>query len=161
MGKREKIIFYYDKFPFVKYVPVFGPFLDNIKKMDKDPVALKKVDEMVERILFIKNFHRTAPRKYTGGIVLNFLGLHPFLVTFHHITWKIRSMAYRGIKLSERPIVDELNINGVIIIPDFYTPEEIAALRRDFQTKSPFFIRHFPEFKEGLILGTNAVKPWT
>lgn len=161
MIKKENFLNFYAKNRWLKYFPWVGNFLEHLKNSSLDKDTMAKIAKLRERYYFYKTFFQTAPRKYVGGLALNLLGFQIVRVLFHDFFWRLRQIFSPPVSSKLQVYFDSLQRDGVVIIRNAFTPEEVQSLVDDFNDKTPNFISHFEEFKEGLVLASNSIAPWT
>jgi hypothetical protein len=94
-------------------------------------------------------FWRFAPRKYTGGAIINLLGFQLIRYYFYNYRYLLRPR--RG------DISAECDKHGIALLPSFIGPEGIARIhefRDQNQTKT---VSHFKDFSELVIANTKGV----
>ena len=161
MSKRSKLVAIYKKNAWMKYIPVVGNILENFRLYDSDISSKMRVEALSGKIYYYRNFFRLSPRKYSGGLILNILGFQILRTVNSYFKWKVRQSIIRKGEACDEIALKELNDNGVVVLRNFFSFEEIAILKKDFSDKSLEFVKHFEEFHEGLILPSNSIRPWT
>ena len=152
------------KAPFIMSIPAGRNLVEDLRIMHSSPAAYARVQSKLKPYFFLKDlkqFHRTAPKKYAGGVILNILGYQIFRTLFHSLRWKLRRLFTAKSKDPKvQEAVDTLDKYGVAIINDLYTMDEAQTLVDEFHKLDARFTNHFPEFKEGVV-STSCTPCWT
>ena len=93
--------------------------------------------------------------------MLNMAGWQSILTIKRYAGWLLRTRAQAAPSGRIKEWSDTMQRDGVVVIPDFFTPAQIAELKADFEKFRGRFVNHFEEFSEGLVHPTNSIAPWT
>ena len=94
-------------------------------------------------------FWRFAPRKYTGGAIMNLFGLQLIRYYFYNYRYLLRSR--RG------DISAECNQQGIAMRQGFIGPEGIARIHRFIYQNHAEEVSHFEDFSELVIANTKGI----
>lgn len=86
-----------------------------------------KVNQIVNNV-FSDDFLDKTPGLYSGGVLLNILGLQP-LRTIYRTLWRTKP---KKVRKEIQKYVDELDRDGIVVIPDFLPKEQFEALKKEF-----------------------------
>ncbi len=75
-----------------------------------------------------ENFLDSSPPLYAGGVVANMLGLHIARTLYMNI-WRMKP---KKVRKDIAQYVKTLNDDGILIIPDFFPPEQFNQIRKEF-----------------------------
>lgn len=95
-------------------------------------------------------FWRYAPRKYTGGVLLNLMGLQFFRYYFYNLRYLIRFQ--RGI------LADEIKLSGIIIKPQTFSFLAIDRILSFYKKNQHLAENYFRDFSELIIANTRGPK---
>jgi hypothetical protein len=69
-----------------------------------------------------------APPLYSGGVLLNTLGLHVFRTLYLNL-WRMKP---KKVRKEIQNYVDILDRDGILIIPDFFPKEQFEEIKKEF-----------------------------
>ncbi|MEP7147033.1 MAG: phytanoyl-CoA dioxygenase family protein [bacterium] len=75
-----------------------------------------------------ENYLDKAPPLYAGGVIANILGLHIFRTIFLNI-WRLKP---KKVKKEISEYVKILDRDGIVVIPDFFPPDQFEAIKKEF-----------------------------
>jgi hypothetical protein len=147
--KKQDLLNIYDRNTWIAHVPWLGGFFHDLKNAHLNKKSRTRIDNFLNNIHFFRNFHRLAPRKYLGGVVLNILGFQIYRMIFHHLSWKLRQLTTKDVPIALEEYRKTMERDGVIVISDIFSDSEVETLIKDFDEREKRFVAHFEEFKKG------------
>ena len=94
-------------------------------------------------------FWRFAPRKYTGGAILNLFGLQ--LIRYYFYNWRYLLRSRRG------EISTECGQHGIAVRQSFIDLEGVARIREFINKNQTKAVSHFEDFSELVITNTKGI----
>jgi hypothetical protein len=92
-----------------------------------------------------------ATRYHRGGVLANRLGLQVVRVLAKHAAWRLTP---RRVSADVRPYVEQLDRDGIAVIPNFLPPEQFAEVKQDFERSlGPAYQKRYErKLIDGLVL---------
>lgn len=80
---------------------------------------------------FITKFF-DPPLRFGGGLILNALGYHLLRIAFFQLSYVLKKRKQLHDEREKR-VLNELLANGIVVIPDFFSPEVFREIRNEYE----------------------------
>lgn len=98
---------------------------------------------LAKNVPVVRGFAYEVSPYHTGSVLENRLGLQVLRMVGKRLAWRLRRARVED---EIKPFAEVLHRDGVLVLPDFLTPEEFAAVLREIESLRPSM--RFGSFRE-------------